>query len=549
MTEHRWSRGLLFSLLAALSALLNPGGARAAGTLPTLEQNLSDFEGYYARYEKTKSDDDQGPVALAEKFLTDQIFSLVSDRKIYNEALDRVNRRSGEAPAAMADLGMKLQIRWERDYLTRFYQVEEKRRKLVEIPAEAILVVGGTILGSRHVADPLVVGRYFGAIRKLWAASAALPAAGSAVIGLKLEDLPEPPAARISVALLDRLDYRARAASDASRRKIMARALGILASTECLGVCMRAVATKPTPASAVLILGVLAGSLYIGQSVEELADWNFAWSEEFQLEGDVWTYLYELGEYYRPQKPKSWLDFIGPRKLTKNKFEAVRKLVDAVLRLQAHRDLGILLAEMELEDQTAEIEKKYGADLTSPERKASEARAAATYRVRVRAELQAHRNGSKLNPYFDPWMARHLARSWLGGLGEAPGSSSLRAELQTLVGSWAPPIRRPANDIVGSYIEPPEAMTGGSEAELSAFKGALDRAEAADQVILAKKVGDITRPVSIPWLSRGSEGIFLQIAAWIRSLDDPAIAHVADLLENRAVHFSELVLEVGGGGP
>src|SRR5262245_17889755 len=140
------------ALLALIFLVASP--ALAADFISELDKNLGDFTVAYAAYEKDPNEQNQTVVARIEQFLTEQIFSVVNDEKLYSAALAAVDRRAKGAPAAIADLGMKLEIRWERDYLSAFYRTESRRRRLYPVPADAILIMGGMMVGSRNVADP-----------------------------------------------------------------------------------------------------------------------------------------------------------------------------------------------------------------------------------------------------------------------------------------------------------------------------------------------------------------------------------------------------------
>src|SRR5581483_8205850 len=258
------------------------------------------------------------------------------------------------------------------------------RRELFEIPADSALVVGAMMMGSRHVADPAVVTRYFGAVQKLWLAMVAVPTAGTATLDFKLQTVPPPPADLILVAMKDQLDYRAREASDDQHRHFMAEMLGRMAGTEFLGTGVKLAMEKPTPLAAVLVLGVLAGSWYVDRDVTALSDWSFAWADEFALENGVTEAFYEVSQSYQP-KSKSWLpDFMLPRYKTVTKFEAVRGLADAVLRLEAHRDLPLLLAEMNVEDKLDASDRKFQKTHDPRQKQQDDAQAFAEYRVRLR---------------------------------------------------------------------------------------------------------------------------------------------------------------------
>jgi hypothetical protein len=45
-------------------------------------------------------------------------------------------------------------------------------------------------------------------------------------------------------------------------------------------------------------------------------------------------------------------------------------------------------------------------------------------------------------------------------------------------------------------------------------------------------------------LPKRSDALFLMAADYVRSLHDPSIAHIADVMENRALHYTELLLDV-----
>jgi hypothetical protein len=509
----------------------------ASDFIVDLEKNLSDFTTAYSAYERQPTDDSQTVIARIEKFLTDQVFSVVSDEKLYRSALETVNRHGKADPAAIADLGMKLEVRWEHDYLSSFYRIESKRRDLFEIPANAVLVVGGLMMGSRHVANPAVVGRYFYAIQKLWMGMSAASSAGAMAIDYKLvKEVPPPPATLITVAAMDQLDYRASEASNAQHRRFMARLLGVMASSEMIGVGLQAAAEKPTPVAAVIILGVLAGSWYVGQSVEELSDWSFAWADDFQLENDAWEALFEMGQSYTP-RTKTWVpDFLVPRYKRITKFEALRQLADAVLKLEAHRDLNILLAEMNLEDRLDAIAAKYGPSPEIPQKKAELAHAFATYRVTLRKII-----GSRKGPLLDPMMSKRLARQYLRQLDVSPFVPSERQELRVVLSGWPASVQEAARHWV--EMAQPSSGAASHDDALRFFRALLDKEEVSDQATLARAGYD---PVNFH-LSHNSDGLFLQAAAYVRSFRDPSIAFVADLFENRATHYAELLLQVKEG--
>lgn len=516
-----------FALL--LLALAQP--ALAGDFISDLDANLGKFTQAYASYLRSPTAENQGRAATVEMVVTNQVFSTIDelkceykDEKLYRASFESVNRLSNAWPAAVADLGMKLENRWEHDCLLTFYRNEKRSRMVFEASTESVLVVGGLLMGARHVADPAVVERYFGAIRNLWLGVASVPTVGT-TIDYKIQNAPPPPATLVALAMGGQLDYRAREFANAQHRRFMAKALGLIASSEIIGVGVKVAAERPTPVAAAVILGVMAGSWYVGQSVEELADWNFAWADEFGLETAAWESFFEMGQSYTPRTKSSLPDFIVPKWKRITKYEALRQLSDSVLRLVAHRDLKILLAEMNLADELAEIERKYGPSEDNPQKR--------KFNVSVRHILE-----SRGGPFLDPMTIKWLVRQNLRKLGLSPYVPSERAELTAIIAGWVPTLRNAANH-----------WLSGSDASLSPedgerlFSRQLDQEEAADQAALARAGYE---PYRYP-LSPHSDGLFLQTAAYLRSFHDPSIDYVAELMESRAEFHAGLLLDVMEG--
>jgi hypothetical protein len=119
--------------LLLLLALARPA---SADYMVDLEANLADFTRAFAATQRAPGPDSDLILATTEKFITDQIFSLIDeercmykDEKLYKSAFEGVNRLSRAYPAAVADLGMKLEVRWEAACLVTFYRVQGLGRR------------------------------------------------------------------------------------------------------------------------------------------------------------------------------------------------------------------------------------------------------------------------------------------------------------------------------------------------------------------------------------------------------------------------------------
>jgi hypothetical protein len=529
---------MILSILALTSVLLAASDSFALDRAE-FARGLDAYTASYSRFQGSQKDADQQTVAAAQKALTEQVFAEAENPGEYLAALGLVNARSRQAPAAIADLGMKLQIRWESRYLARFYQAAERRRRLFEIPAEGILIVGGAIMGSRYVADPMVVSRYFGTIQRLWLTTAAAPVAGAAIIERRIERLPEPPANRITVALPDQLDYRTQAAASAAQRKFVARLLGMGASSYMAGMGLRAVATKAPHAAALSVVGILAGSWYVGGSISNLAEWQFAIADEQVLQSKVGEIMMALRAKVK-NGPDGWLKSKLPSWINPSKHETARMLVDAVMKLQANRDLSILLAEMELETRLEEIAASYG-NSQNDARSADEARAYAAYRTSVHAEI-AKRGGELLDPLVGRWVARqNLFRMDL-----SPAHAEEREALMDIVSKWDEPLRRPALHWIESQALLPKE--GVRQEGIRLFREYLEREASIEEPLLIRELGAGPTLLLVE-PNRKSEALYLQMATWVRTLKDPELEFVAELLENRAMHFAQLVLEARPAEP